>query len=707
MGMCWFFIVPDAGPNAVEGSKVAVNRNFENFKEGSMRRATVVLVACVAVLAVALISGSVSAKSVFDLTGPRSSAAMTRVESSPLAVAESGVDVELKHAGRYPVECIWGSTYSNVSNNTGQVNSIPEEGEGNLPVTDQQYDPNPATIDWPFSLDGTGWIDVDQGRSDGQEILLEGYEPNDRYTAKIWAMNNEDYLLIAFETDMATPVTGSEASRSLTFYFDPDHYTDPGQAHFITGNAFMASFLINENGTVTLDRSGWVIDWDGPDGPNGNVGTWDKNDTPDPWPDAVYAGNIAASAGFAPNMGIEGDARKTGRWHFQMRIPISYLGCHTSLGSKLGMSICFKDNEDGNGVLDETGAGSEELWWPQDVEDYGDCQEQGWDVTDALYMGNLNLSYRGTGSICVGDRLWGVYFDLTELDETTWLVLKNPHGDYGEFERTAIRFYESDYSVARTGSDYDAEVSYGGSVAGLQIASASMCIDIPAHGVYVLNLRDVVDRDTRDPGVLIGKIGAIEISNPGLTGYVSHLKGITTGIHANSVNLLPNSPSVSEYSSRWPDMTPTADGVSLINSYYTVAQQDNYSTKIALFNPSCCYSAVVTLNVFEWPGTADQLLLDSNNRIAAIDPTSGYQDIVELLPHQVLLMDVGTLIAGDIIANPLYRRGSVEVVVNDGDDQGLAVENEILIGTTWRYSTNQAYADAMRVYYIGNGEGGG
>ena len=73
--------------------------------------------------------------------------------------------------------------------------------------------------------------------------------------------------------------------------------------------------------------------------------------------------------------------------------------------------------------------------------------------------------------------------------------------------------------------------------------------------------------------------------------------------------------------------------------------------------------------------------------------------------HQTVVLDLGTLLSYEIAGNPLYRRGSIEIEILDGGDEGGETENEILIGTTWRYSGSQAYADAMRVYYLGtNGD---
>ena len=641
-----------------------------------MKRATVVLVACIAVIAVAEMG---LAGHVFEPMSASSHSVLDEVTTcSPMALVRD--DVEVKHGGMFPIECIWGSTYDARSHNTGQEGSIPEEGDVTLPVTDANYDSNAAVIDWPFSLDGTSWLDTDQGRSAGQDIAFVGYEANDHYTGTIWAMNDATYLYIALEIDKAALASG--AASNIAFYFDPDHYTDAGTAHFIEDSAFMVAFDITDTGDVAGDRSGWC------------TGNWDKNDTIAPWPDNFYVtAGIDFAAGFAPNMAVEGDARKTGRWHFQMRVPISYLGCATPLGSTLGLAVCILDDENADGAIEESGAGSEELWWPEDIEDTGDRQEEGWDATDAMYMGNIILSYSGTGNICWGDRLWGVYFDLTELDETTWLILKNPHDTT---QRTALRFYESDYSMSFD-EEYGMVSSYAnGSRAGLIIANATMCLDIPAHGVYVLNLRDVADRDTGDPGVLINVIGSIEVSNPELYGYMAHMKGITTGIHASSVNLLGNPPSVSGYNDMWPDLTEQAARAVLINNYYTVAQADNYSTKIAVFNPSCCYTALVGLNAYEWPGTQYQGT-DAPNVIGVINSGDG----VVLPPHQTVVFDLGTVLSNAIAGNPLYRRGSVEIEILDGGDEGGDTENEILIGTTWRYSGTQSYSDAMRVYYLG------
>ena len=645
-----------------------------------MKRATIVLVACVAMMAVAEMG---LAGRVFE---PVNLNTHTVLDKAAICRPEVLVrdDVELKHGGMFPIECIWGTTYGPRSvHNTGQEGSIPEEGDSGLPVTDPNYDPNPAVIDWPFSLENTSWLDPDQGMSAGKEIAFVGYEANDHYTGTIWAMNDATYLYIALEIDKAALASG--AASNIAFYFDPDHYTDPGMARFVEGSAFMVAFDITDTGDVTADRSGWC------------TGNWDKNDSIQPWPDAFYVtSGIDYAAGFAANMAAEGDARKAGRWHFQMRVPIEYLGCATPLGSTLGLAICYLDDENGDGTIEEVGPHSEELWWPVNIENTGDLQEEGWDATDAMYMGNINLSYKGTGNICWGDRLWGVYFDLTELDETTWLILKNP---YDTDQRTALRFYESDYSFGFD-EQQGAVTSYAnGPRAGLIIANASMCLDIPAHGVYVLNLRIVADRDTGDPGVLINVIGSIEVSNPELYGYMAHMKGITTGIHASSVNLLGNPPSVNDYNDNikdwWPE-TEQATRVVLINNYYTVAQSDNYSTKIAIFNPSCCYSATVGLNAYEWPGTQYQGM-DYPYQAPIIDS----DDNVVLPPHQTVVFDLGTLLSHEIASDPLYRRGSIEIEILDGGDMDGETENEILIGTTWRYSGTQSYADAMRVYYLG------
>ncbi|MBN2208206.1 MAG: hypothetical protein JW759_02760 [Candidatus Coatesbacteria bacterium] len=646
-----------------------------------MKGAIVVLVACVAVIAAAQVG---LAGLTTEPVGLKMGTFVDKAATCPSNTAFRD-DVELKHLGMFPIECIWGSTYDARSHNTGQEGSIPEEGDVTLPVTDPNYDPNAAVIDWPFSLLGTSWLDPDQGRSAGQEIAFVGYEANDHYTGTIWAMNDATYVYIALEIDKAVPASG--AASNIAFYFDPDHYTDPGQAHFVEDSAFMVAFDVNAAGDVTADRSGWC------------TGNWDKNDMMAPWPDAFYVSSgIDYAAGFAANMAAEGDARKTGRWHFQMRVPVSYLGCATPLGSTLGLAICYLDDENGDGIIEESGAGSEELWWPEDIEDTGDRQEEGWDASDAMYMGNIVLSYRGTGNICCGDRLWGVYFDLTELDETTWLVLKNP---FDTTQRTALRFYESDYSFSFDEQQGVVRSYANGPRAGLIIANAAMCLDIPAHGVYVLNLRDVADRDTGDPGVLTNVIGSVEVSNPELYGYMAHMKGITTGIHASSVNLLGNPPGVSEYNDLWPDLTEQASRAVLVNTYYTVAQAENYSTKIAVFNPSCCYTALVGLNAFEWPGTAYQGT-DAPNVIGVIDSGDG----VILPPHQTVVFDLGILLSNAIASNPLYRRGSIEIEILDGGDVGGDTENEILIGTSWRYSGTQAYADAMRVYYLGTSESG-
>ncbi|MBN1593368.1 MAG: hypothetical protein JW941_09020 [Candidatus Coatesbacteria bacterium] len=648
-----------------------------------MKRATVVLVACVAIIAMA---GLGLAGHIFEPTISRSNSVL---DEANICAAKTVVkdDIEVKHGGMFPIECIWGTTYAPRSNNTGQEGSIPEEGDMTLPVTDPNYDSNPAVIDWPFSLDGTAWLDADQGRTAGQEISFVGYEANDHYTGTIWAMNDETYLFIALELDKA-PVA-STADSSIEFYFDPDHYTDAGDAHFITDSAFMVSFDIDDTGAVVAQRSGHC------------TGNWDKNaggQYPPCWPNyfEVSAG-IDYAAGFAPNMAVEGDARKTGRWHFQMRVPIEYLGCATPLGSTLGFAVCYIDDENADGDIDESGAGSEELWWPVDIADTGDCQEEGWDVTDAMYMGNLILSYRGTGSLCWGDRLWGVYFDLTELDETTWLVLKNA-SDYTQ--TTSVKFYESDYSFGFNEQQGTVTSFSNGPKAGLIIAKASMCINIPAHGVYVLNLRDVADRDTGDPGALINLIGTVEVSNPNLYGYMAHMKGITTGIHASSVNLLGNPASPAEYYEMWPNVEEP-DHALLSCNYYTVAQADNYSTKIAIFNPSCCYDAEIVLNAYEWPGTQYQ----GTDYPSAANIITEYDEVC-IPPHQTLVFDLATLLSSTIAGDPLYRRGSVEIVVGDGSDELTDAMNEILIGTTWRYSGTQSYSDAMRVYYLGHGETG-
>jgi len=644
-----------------------------------MKRATFVLVACVAMMAVAEMG---LAGHVFEPVNLNTHTAMNKVASCR-SEALLRSDVELKHGGMFPIASIWGTTYGPRSiNNTGQEGSIPEEGDSGLPVTDPNFDPNPAVIDWPFSLENTSWLDPDQGRSAGQEIAFVGYEANDHYTGTIWAMNDATYLYIALEIDKAPFVSDGDLGN-IAFYFDPDHYTDPGTAHFVADSAFMVAFDIDADGDVTGDRSGPC------------TGNWDKDDGVSAWPDTFsFTAGIDYAGGFAANMAAEGDARKTGRWHFQMRVPIEYLGCATPLGSTLGFAICYKDDENGASGHEESGAGSEELWWPVDIEDTGDCQEEGWDASDAMYMGNLVLSYKGTGNICWGDRLWGVYFDLTELDETTWLVLKNP---YDTTQRTALRFYESDYSFGFNEQQGTVTSYANGPRAGLIIANASMCLDIPAHGVYVLNLRDIADRDTGDPGVLVNVIGAVEVSNPDLYGYMAHMKGITTGIHASSVNLLGNPPSVTEYNELWPDLTEQASSVVLINNYYTVAQSDNYSTKIAVFNPSCCYSAAVGLSAYEWPGT-DYQGMDYPYEEAII--TSN--DDVILPPHQTVVFDLGTLLSHKIASDPLYRRGSIEIEILDGPDSDGEPENEILIGTTWRYSGTQSYSDAMRVYYFGS-----
>lgn len=649
-----------------------------------MRRATVVLVA---VIAAVLISEIAFAGSIFELNRPSSPVLAAKTEANCVKILDTDAAPEVKHGGMFPVECIWGTTYGGLSENTGVLGSIPEEGYTELPVTDENYDPNAAVIEWPFCLEHTGWLDPDQGRSGPQLIGFYGYEPNDQYTAMIWAMNDSTYLYIALEIDKDTP--GDQLLDKISFYFDPDHYTDPGTAHFIPGNAFMVGLDILQSGDVSIEESGSFR------------ADYDKNLHDTPWPDVhdpYLYGGIDASAGFEANEAVDGDARKTGRWHIQIRIPIEYIGCATPLGSTIGMAICLLDDENADDVIHESGSGSEELWWPTNIKNTGDCQEEGWDATDAMYMGNLILSYRGTGNLCMGDRLWGVYFDLTELDETTWLVLKNPQSSD---IKTAIRFYESDYSLSVDSDGYVTGYEEG-SRKGLVIANASMCLTIPGNGVYVLNLRDVTDRDTGDPGVLIGKLGSVEVSNPDLTGYMAHMKGITTGIHASSVNLLGNAPSVTDYNYRWPSLTPQAHRVMLINDYYTVAQADNYSTKLAIFNPSCCYEAKVHAMAYSWPGTADQ-----GTDMPSQHVLIGTSDEVVLAPHQTLVLNLAELLPYAIASDPLFRRGSVEIEVLDGGDAGSDQMDEILIGTTWRYSGTQAYASAMRVYYLGESQGSG
>jgi hypothetical protein len=283
--------------------------------------------------------------------------------------------------------------------------------------------------------------------------------------------------------------------------------------------------------------------------------------------------------------------------------------------------------------------------------------------------------------------------------------------------KTKVKFYESKHGDA---TERWAPLPGAGDLI------TSLCVEIEPHGVYTIQL------ETVDNNALVGKKGCIEVTNTKLAGYIVNYVGLNTGSiqqYAWSVDL-EMSPYTPEEWNTYTSMPATS--MMLANKWYIVGEPGfNFDTSVVIVNPSPSHSAKASVTLYPavyWdpnvPSTANLCAdigfhPDFDDDYAGTSPcgdvTGDTGDYINIPAHQAVELKMYTFLnywvahwnPGDLgreITDPdnsywHFRKGTVEIFVQDGDDDGTDTLDEALFGITARESSSQGWAESAQRYY--------
>jgi len=321
-------------------------------------------------------------------------------------------------------------------------------------------------------------------------------------------------------------------------------------------------------------------------------------------------------------------------------------------------------------------------------------------------------------SLNVGNRLWGPWFHI-QSDRTSYLVLKNVSN---EIAKTKVNFYEAQYG--------DVNERYTPLPGAGELILATQCVEIPPHGVATLKLEEINNEALKD------KKGAIEVTNTDLAGYVVSYVGLSSGSlqkYSWSNDLQTTPLTASQWSALPGHITST--GTMLANKWYIVGEPGlNFDTSIIVFNPNPLNSATARLVLFPAnyydetkPGApktlcADGFYPDFNDNYTGTSDCGDIRkeatDVITVPPHQTVEIKMWEFlnhwVAGWIpndefdltqeITDPLnrywhFRKGTVEIFVQDGNDTNTTHVDESLLGFTGRAAAYQGWCDTLEIYY--------
>jgi len=645
------------------------------------------------------------------------------------------------------IENIWGTTFDDKPGNYNQGHYFAEwSGTGGNPNRDYGEMPQEDTtyiheINAPFDMSNTSWsatpVDVAT-----QYPLFQTFTPTcmpAAFSGAIYAMNDTDHVYLAIQVE-ADQINSADR---LFLYFDPDNIQPVAQ--FVEGSGYCVGVKLGDvtfsegvGNTVNEEMdfcNGHWMDWDN----SGSIDTWEYGY---PWPyigayNAMtypmenFTGNKDDLTVCPRNASLWGDGGTTyptsgAYWtspgallnglspsgdliEMQFKIPLEHLGCNIALGSSVGFAIkWFDDKTPYDGTI--TPCTPEIAWWPTDIENSGPPGgASGWDEYDATYMGTMTLN-----SLNIGNRLWGAWYDIG-ADRTTYLVLKNVSDSVA---KTKVKFYQSLHGDA---SERWAPLPGAG-----ELILASQCLELQPHEVTTLQL------ETLDSGLLDGTRGCIEITNVDLAGYVIAYIGLETGAlqryaWSTDLEITPLTPA------EWSNVNGiTSTGMMLTNKWYIVDEPGwEFDTSIIIVNPNPVNSATASITLYpaqHW----NPAMPDTPNLCADVgfhpdfdgdysgsgecgDDTGDPDDVINLPPHQAVELRMWELLnqwvaSADTtdptseITNPdnrywHFRKGTVEIFVQDGDDANTTRVDEALLGITARESANQGWGENLQRYY--------
>jgi hypothetical protein len=638
---------------------------------------------------------------------------------------------------------------------TGGKEDNPNRDYGIMP----QEDTNTiSTIDAPFDMTSTSWsaTSVDIAT---QKPKFQTYDNSCDPTflnGAIYSMNDTDHIYIA----LILEADHINSADRLFLFFDPDNIQPVAQ--FVEGSGYcvgvkLGDVTLNEGVGNTVNQpmafcNGHWKDWDN----SGSIDVWeaswpwpylstdhgpalatdlintyplekdtqDKNDLTicprqaSEWGDGGTTIPLSGAYWTNPNgdghindwvlSGLKSDAIMV-----QFKVPIEYLGCSLPLGSDIGFAIqWFDDMAPYNGTIDRS-CSPEAAWFPQDIEYSGPPgTTPQWDTYDATYMGTMTLN-----SLNVGNRLWGPWFNIVG-DRTSYLVLKNVSD---KIAKTKVNFYEAVYG--------DVTERYAPLPGAGELILATQCVEIKPHGVATLQLEDINDMALKD------KKGAIEVTNTDLAGYVISYIGLSTGslekyAWSNDLQLTPLT------AAQWTAIHGMdSTGMMLANKWYIVGEPGlNLNTSIILFNPNPLNSATARLVLYPamyWDATKpDTMNLcadvgfhpDFNDNYTGNSPCGDIRneaaDVITIPAHQAIEIKMWEFLNQWVaswipnqqfdltqeITDPLnrywhFRKGTVEIFVQDGNDTNTTNVDESLLGITGRSAAYQGWTETLDRYY--------
>ena len=645
----------------------------------------------------------------------------------------------------------WGTTYDDkeFNYNKGMYFATEPINNPNYGVMPQEDTTTPRDIDAPFDMTRTSWSATTQD-SATQTPLFQTYNYQNCSPAAMngvtYAMNDTDHIYLA----LILEAEGINSADRLFLYFDPDNMSPVPQ--FINGSGYCIGVKL---GNVTAFNEGVGNTWDEDmDSCNGHWKDWDNSGSIDtweaasPWPfvGATYprtypveidsgdpddlticprnadqwgGGGLVAPTSGAYHSGPAGfplingfsPITKGDAIMLQFKIPLEQLGCSIALGSNVGFAIRWFDDMDGqgnwagpfNGQIED--CTFENAWWPQDIENSGN-PGAGWEKYDAAYMGTMVLN-----SLNIGNRLWGAWYDI-KADRTSYLVLKNVSE---EEAKTKVKFYQSLH-----GDETERWAPLPG--AG-ELILGSQCLTIPPHGVTTLQLEAI------EGGRLVDTRGCIEVTNTDLAGYLIALVGLDSGAiqrYAWSTDLEITPLTPADWSTIY---SMTSTGMMLTNKWYIVGEPGwEFNTSIVLVNPNSATSATASLTLYPavyWSPTvpdtpnlcAEGFHPDFDGDYSGTgdcgDDTGDADDVINIPPHQAVELRMHELLdywvagwSGQImgITDPTndywhFRKGTVEITVQDGDDDLTDRTGEVLLGITSRESANQGWGENLLRFY--------
>jgi hypothetical protein len=390
----------------------------------------------------------------------------------------------------------------------------------------------------------------------------------------------------------------------------------------------------------------------------------------------------------------------------EFKIPLEHLGCSIALGSYIGIAVEHRDDRDDDGV--ET-CNYETAWWPTNIKSAGNMGA-GWEKNDAAFMGTMKLNSQN-----IGDRLWAPWFNV-QGDRTSYLVLKNVSDDVA---KSKVKFYES---VHGNVDERWAPLPGAGELL------YSECVEIDPHGVATLQL------EALDEGSLMGKSGCIEVTNINLAGYIVSYVGLDSGAlqrYAWSTDLEATPLTTDDWNVA--SGTATATGMMLANKWYIIGEPGwEFNSSVVIVNPDPASSVTASVTLYPAIYWNPEVVPEEPNLCADLgfhpdfdgdytgtslcgDDTGDADDVINIPPHQAVELRMMEFLnfwvahwnPADLerdITNPNntywhFRKGTVEIFVQDGDDDGTDRLDEVLLGVTARESAHQGWAESLQRYY--------